>query len=154
MGVSILTVVAIVVLAVIVFRRGADKVVVSNKHAKWVLRSALILMGIYAIFWLIFGIGEMISGDLSGVIHLIPAIMIVALMLLALRRPMEGGVVLAVLGVLASVYYFAAIARGWAFKVQAALVGGVPYFVFGLLFLAAVALARRKQKLPVQGTVM
>jgi hypothetical protein len=47
MGVSILTVVAILALAIIAFRRGPDKVIVSNKQAKWLLRAALVLMGIY-----------------------------------------------------------------------------------------------------------
>jgi hypothetical protein len=136
MGVSILTVVAILVLAIIVFRRGPDEVTVSNKQAKWVLRGALVLMGIYAVFWLFFGISEMISGDLSGVIHLVPAIMLVVLMFLARRLPVEGGVVLVILGVLASAYYIiAAIHGGGSFQVTSILVGGVPYLVFGLIFL-------------------
>jgi hypothetical protein len=108
------------------------------------MRGALVLVGIYAVFWLFFGIAEMVSGDLSGVMHLVPAIMLAGLMWLVTRRPFEGGVVLVVLGVLASGYYFAAMAGGWAFRGQAALIGGVPYLVSGLLLLAAAALGRRK----------
>lgn len=98
-------------------------------------------MGFYAAFWLYFGIAEMISGDLSGVIHLVPAIMLVVLMFLAWRRPFEGGVVLVVLVVLASLYYGVATMQGGrSFRVTF-LFGGVPYLVFGLLFLVAWALA-------------
>ena len=143
MEVLLLTGVALVVLAIVVFRRGADGVIASSKHATWVLRGALVLMAIYTAFWLFVGIAEMTSGDLSGVIHLVPAIMLVGLMFLARRRPIEGGVVLVVLGVLASVYFFAATHGGSAFQIQAALFGGAPYVVFGLLFLAAAALAQR-----------
>ena len=144
MGVSILTVVAILALVIIAFRRGPDKVIVANKQAKWLLCAALVLMGIYAVFWLFFGIAEMTSGDLSGVIHLIPTIMLLGLMFLAWRRPMEGGVVLVILGVLASLYYSVATMQGGRSFQVASLIGGVPYLVFGLLFLVAAALARRK----------
>ena len=126
------------------FPPGPDKVMISNRHAKWVLRGAVVLMGIYAVFWLFLGIAEMISGDPSGVIHLVPAIMLAGLMFLVTRRPFEGGVVPVVLGVLASGFYYAAIAREWAFRGQAALIGGIPYLVFGLLLLAAAAWGRRK----------
>ena len=123
----------------------AIDILFSNKQAKWVLRGALVLMGIYTIFWLFFGISEMISGDLSGVIHLVPAIMLVVLMFLARRLPIEGGVILVILGVLASVYYIIAAIQGdVSFRVTSILVGGVPYLVFGLIFLVAAALALRK----------
>jgi len=58
---------------------------------------------------------------------------------------MEGGVVLVILGVLASLYYgVATMQGGGSFQVTSILVGGVPYLVFGLIFLVAAALARRK----------
>lgn len=143
MGASILTGIAILVLGMITFRR--DQVIVSNQQAKWLLRAALVLMGLYAILWLFFGIGEMTSGDWSGAIHLVPAIMVVALMFLAWRRPMEGGVVLVILGVLAFLYYGVATMQGGRPFQVTSLIGGVPYLVCGFLFLAAIALARRKE---------
>lgn len=144
MGVSILTLVAILVLAIIAFRRSPDKVIVSNKQAKWLLYTALVLMGIYTAFWLFFGMGEMISGDLSGVIHLVPAILLIVFMFLAWRRPVEGGVALIILGVLASLYYGVATMQGGRSFQVTSLIGGVPYLLFGLLLLGATALARRK----------
>ncbi len=144
MGLAILTVVAILVLLIVVFRRAPDKVTVSNTRAKWLMRIALVLMGLYVVFWLFFGIGEMISGDLSGAFHLVPAIMVVVLMFLAWRRPKEGGVIIVVLGLLVSLYYaFATMQGGRSFDVTS-LIGGVPFLVSGLLLLGAVALARRK----------
>jgi len=59
-------VVAVVALAVLVFRRGSDEDVARDKRALWVRRIALILMGLSAAFWAFMGVGEMASGDFSG----------------------------------------------------------------------------------------
>ncbi|MBN1991783.1 MAG: hypothetical protein JW953_03705 [Anaerolineae bacterium] len=127
-GLSILMFVTSVILAMVVFRQNPDQGVVSNRRAKWFLGGGLILMGAYGVFWLIFGIGEMLSGDLSGVIHFIPVLMIVILMLLAIMRPLEAGIVLVGLGIFASIF-------------TNVLIGGIPFLVFGLLFLAGAAVA-------------
>ena len=144
MGLLIFIVVAVVVLAILVFRRGSDEDVARDKRALWVRRIALILMGLSAAFWAFMGVGEMASGDFSGVIHLVPAVMIVLLMLLARRRPFEGGIVLALLGVAASAYFYNAGAE-LASNMGIIAITGAPFLVAGLLFLAAAALARRGQ---------
>lgn len=144
MGVSILTVVAILVLAMITFLRGTDRAVESHRQAKWLVWTALALMGLYAFVWLVFGIAEVISGDFSGIIHLVPAIMLIVLMFLAWKRPLEGGIVFAVLGILASLYFGVSTMQGGrAFQVTS-LIGGVPYLVFGLLCLIAVAMTQKR----------
>ena len=144
MGLAILTAAAILVLVVIAFLRAPDKVTVSNPQAKWLLRIALVLMGICVVFLLYFGIGEMTSGDLGGLIHLVPAILLVVLMFLAWRRPIEGGVILIILSVLIFLYYgFATMEGGGSFQVGS-LIGALPFLVSGNLFLFAAAVARRK----------
>jgi len=142
MGLLIFIVVAVVALAVLVFRRGSDEDVARDKRALWVRRIALILMGLSAAFWAFMGVGEMASGDFSGVIHLVPAAMIVLLMFLARQRPLEGGIVLAILGVAASAYFYNAGAE-LARNMGIIAITGAPFLVCGLLFLAAAALARR-----------
>jgi hypothetical protein len=85
----------------------------------------------------------MISGDLSGAVHLVSAAALAVLMFLAWRRPMEGGAALVSLGVLATLYYlYPALKRGETLQLSFWM-GGAPFLATGLLFLAAVALARR-----------
>ena len=142
MGLLIFIVLAVVALAVLVFRRGPDGGVARDKRALWVRRIALILMGLSAAFWVFMGVREMASGDFSGVAHLIPAAMIVLLMFLARQRPLEGGIVLAILGVAASAYFYNAGAE-LARNRGVIAITGAPFLVAGLLLLAAAALARR-----------
>ncbi len=144
MGITILTVVAVVVLAVIAFRRGPDRAVAANKPAKWLLGAALVLMGLYVALLLFFGLGEMMSGDFSGIIHLTPAIMVIVLMWLVWRRPVETGIVLVIVGVLAAFYYGAAAMQGGGPFLAGVLIGGAPYLAAGLAALAAAAMARRR----------
>ena len=105
MGNSPITLIAILVLAIITIRRRPDKETASHRQAKWLLRLALFLMDIYALYWLYFGISEMASGEPGGVIHLLPAISLFVLMALTWRHPLEGGIVLVIQGLLAPVYY-------------------------------------------------
>ncbi len=116
-----------------------------SRRGLWLERSALVLMGVYAAFLLLFAVGEMASGDISGAQHLVPVLIIIVLVILARRRPVAGGAALVAIGVLASVLYFVAVRGDVAFRVQAVLIGGAPFLVSGLLFLAAAALARRGQ---------
>jgi hypothetical protein len=91
-------------------------------------------MGLYTIIWLFFDIHEMISYS-SRAIDLLPAIMFTVLMFLSWRRPLEGGIVLVILGVVMSLYYgIATMLRTGYFQVISLLVG-MPYLMFGLLFL-------------------
>ena len=142
MGLLIFIVVAVVVLAILVFRRGSDEDVARDKRALWVRRIALTLMGLSAAFWAFMGVGEMASGDFSGVIHLVPAVMIVLLMLLARRRPFEGGIVLALLGVVTSAYFYDA-SIGPEGNLETIAITGVPFLVVGLLFIVATVVAER-----------
>lgn len=142
MGLLIFIVVAVVALAVLVFRRGPDGGEARDKRALWVRRIALILMGVSAAFWAFMGVGEMASGDFSGVIHLVPAVMIVLLMLLARRRPFEGGIVLALLGVVTSAYFYNA-GAALASNMGIIAITGAPFLVAGLLFIVATVVAER-----------
>jgi len=145
MGFFIINLVVIAGLAVVVLRQRRDELVARSRRARWALYAALALMGLYALFFLVFAVGEMAAGGLSGAMHLVSALAVVVLMLLARRRPVEGGIGLVVLGVLSALYLAAAMRGEWDFRVQGILLGAAPFAVCGLLFLAAAALARRSQ---------
>jgi hypothetical protein len=111
-----------------------------QRLARWIRWGTLFLMVLFAVFWLLFGVGEMASGDLSGVIHLIPVALVAGLMFLAWRRPGVGGAILVVLGILTSAYYYGLIQP--EDRLGILLITGAPFVLFGLLFLAVAALAR------------
>lgn len=104
-------------------------------------RGALTLMALAVTFWLFMGIGEMVSGDPSGVIHLVPAILTAGLALPAWKRPLIGGTALIALSVIASIYFYNAVNDPQGRLGAAAIMGG-PFLLFGLLFILAAALTR------------
>lgn len=130
---------AVVVLVIAVYSRTPERAMVLSGRTRWARCCALILAGVYAAFWLLFAVGEMAGGEFGGVAHLFPAVAVLLFMLLARKRPDISGEFLAVLGAVASVYFFLAVRGGWAFKVQAVAVAGAPILVSGVLFLISAA---------------
>lgn len=98
--------------------------------------AALVLLGLGVVFYLMFTVGEIAGGDVSGIQHLPPALALVGLLWLAWKRPRGAGIVLLVLAVpLGIAYLVVLVVRDlplvWA--VQIAL----PPVVAGLLLLRA-----------------
>jgi hypothetical protein len=125
---------AIAVMGVLVLRQGRDRTVGSVPLARWLVIAGLVPLGLQVAILLLFGVGEMASGDLSGAGHLLPAAATGLLGLLAWRRPLEGGVALLVVGLLS--------AAGFS-DPTALLILAAPQIVSGGLFLAGGVLARR-----------
>ena len=67
--------------------------------------AALVLLGLGVAFYLLFTVGEMASGDVSGIQHLPPVLALAALMWLGWKRPTTAGIVLLVLAVPLGVAY-------------------------------------------------
>jgi hypothetical protein len=90
--------------------------------------------------YLLFGIGETAGGDISGVMHLLPGVILAFAMVLAIRQPRPAGVLLLAAGVV----YFAILLAvmpddGWA-----AILLSSPFLVGGACFAAV--------RLPVEST--
>jgi hypothetical protein len=134
--------IATLILAVVLLRRPPERSETRSRLARWMLFGALLLMGLHTAFWLSFTVGEVIGGDVSGLSHLPPALILITLMALAYRRPREAGVFLVIVGTAASVFFSAATHGGKGFQLQAVLLGGVPFLLAGLLLLAASLLPR------------
>jgi hypothetical protein len=56
-------------------------------------------------FFLLFAFGEVFSGDLSGLSHLVPAALIALVIFLASKRPRIAGILLLVVGIVFGVGY-------------------------------------------------
>ena len=98
--------------------------------------AALVLLGLGVAFYLSFTIGEMAGGDVSGIQHLPPALILAVLLLLSWRHPLAAGTVLLVLAVpLAVAYVVLLVVRDlplvWAMWIA------VPPVVSGLLLVWA-----------------
>jgi hypothetical protein len=141
MQATILSLIFVVILAVIVYRRGADTTVAAHPRARWLLYAGLLVLGLHTAFYLVFAIGESVGGDLSGLSHLVPAAVLILLMFLAYRRPAESGWVLLAMGLVSMILY-SGIGRG-GFQFQTFLLAAAPSLLAGLLFLAAAWLAKK-----------
>jgi hypothetical protein len=73
--------------------------------AKGMKIAALIPPGLATAILLLFAVGETASSDWSGLGHLIPAALIGLLMWLGWKRPMWGGILLLLAGVLAALFF-------------------------------------------------
>ena len=127
------SILAIAVLGFLVFRRGEDPRVNGISQARWLLVAALIPLALQVVIFLLFGIGEMASGDLSGAGHLIPAVSSVILAFLAWKRPLEGGAALLIAGV---------VSLAGLREAAAILILAVPQIISGPLYLVGGMIAR------------
>jgi hypothetical protein len=129
----IISVVAIAIVGFILLRKGRDQRVRNHPTARWLMIAGLIPLGLQVAVLLLFGLGEMMSGDLSGAGHLLPVVTTLVLALLAWRRPVEGGVALVLVGILSGV----TVRGAPAFWILV-----FPAVVSGVLFLIAAQVAR------------
>jgi len=100
--------------------------------------AAMVLLGLGISFYLMFALGEAASGEAGAAAHLLPALLLGALMYAAWKRPLAAGIILLILSVpLGLLYAYLAIgsvgvATGTAWSVQIVL----PAWVAGGLLLA------------------
>jgi hypothetical protein len=138
-------IVAIAAVGFLVLRRGRDQRDGSIRSAHWLRIAGFIPLGLQVAILLLFGIGEMASGDLSGAGHLLQVAVTALLGILAWMRPLEGGVALFggaalfivgfIVGVVTSVPLPESTVISPAIMIMAApqIVSGVLFFIAGML---------------------
>ena len=140
----ILTLASIVVIAAVgflVLRGGRDRRVGSVRSAHWLRIAGLLPLGLQVAFFLLFGVGEMAGGDLSGAGHLLQVAVAVLLGILAWLKPLEGGAALFILGFVFSMVTAMSAPEDVAMS-PAILILAAPLIVSGVLFFIAGMLAR------------
>ncbi len=145
---SLANIVAIVVVGILVWRLGRERRIGNNPAARWLRVAALVPLGLPAVIYLVFGIGEARSGDAGGVMHLVTLIPLVLLAVLAWMRPLEGGIAFFACGVVAAIGYIAAVAPSGPLPPGTLLnsmltITAYPQILSGVLFFLAGWLARR-----------
>jgi hypothetical protein len=138
---------AIAVVGFLVLRWGRDRRAGSIQSAHWLRIAGLIPLGLQVAIFLLFGIGEMAGGDLSGAGHLLQVAVIVLLGILAWMRPLEGGVALFCGGALFVVDFIVGVVTSGPLPESGAvspaiLIMAAPQMVSGVLFFIAGMLAR------------
>jgi hypothetical protein len=143
----IANIVAVAVVGFLVLRCGRDQRVGNIKAAHWLRIAGLIPLGLQVLIYLVFGIGEMASGELGGAMHLLEAIVIALLGMLAWMRPLEGGIALFVCGTFSAIGFIVALVASGplpegAVISSSVIITAVPQIVSGVLFFIAGMLAR------------
>jgi hypothetical protein len=108
----------------------------TNKLSSWLRWFALAPAGFFCGLWLIFGAGEVAGGDISGVTHLAPAVLIIILVILAWKWTRAGGIGMLLTGIGILIYLLASIQNPQA-RLPGAILTGGPFLFSGLLFLLA-----------------
>jgi hypothetical protein len=67
--------------------------------------TALVLLGLGIVFYLMFAVGEMAGGDVSGIEHVPPAVILAVLFWAAWKHPLMAGIVLLALAVPLAIAY-------------------------------------------------
>ena len=129
----LISILAIAIVGLVLFRKGGDQRVHEHGTASRLMIVGLIPLGLQIAIFLLFGLGEMASGDLSGAGHLLPAVATLVLVLLSWKRPIEGGAALFIVG---------AVSTTDVSDTTALLIMAAPQIVSGLLFLLAGWIAR------------
>jgi hypothetical protein len=99
--------------------------------------TALVLLAADALFWSGFGFGEIFGGELSGLVHLVPAVCVLLLGFLAHRRPAEAGIVLTALGAAQAVLLLATSNGSPTARLTVLVLAALPFLIVGGLLLAA-----------------
>ena len=113
----------------------------NNHLANWLQWISLGILAIYAAFWALYAAGDIMALDFSGAIYFVPVILILGMMYLCWMRPLVGGIVTLIIGLLLSVrFYMSMISPGDSISI-AVVVGG-PFVLAGILLLISAALLR------------
>jgi hypothetical protein len=106
--------------------------------ARYAKIAALVLMGLGVAFFLMFAVGETAAGEISGVQHFPPAVILAALMYVAWKRPLAAGRALLVISALLVAAVVAVLVVGRLPSATGLLVSVVlPAVLTGLLLVRA-----------------
>ena len=99
-------------------------------------RVAYGLLAIPMGFLLLFTLGEVFSGDLSGLSHLLQITPIVFLLILTLKKPLIGGLLVTVISLILGFFYIVRNPSHFGAIILVESLLFIPMFVSGLLFIA------------------
>jgi hypothetical protein len=112
--------------------------------------AAMFPLAFMVVILLIFAIGESVGGDLSGLMHLLPVVLVGLVAWLCWKRPLWGGILLLAGAIFEAVFFGLAFRRaGPGGVVSPIIIMILPLMVSGVLLLAAAWIGRKR---PVLGS--
>ncbi len=153
MVIFISSILAVIVLAVVVWRRGRDRRTWMVPAARGLQIAGLVVLSLVALIFLAFGVGEMSGGIAGGEGHLIELVPIVALLVLAWLRPLEGGLTLIACGVISALGFIVGMLSAggspqFSMISPALLITSLPQLISGILFFAAGLIGNKRTGVP------
>jgi hypothetical protein len=85
--------------------------------SKYLRFTGIGLMVIYAIYFVIMGLGKLIGGDSSGISNLLPAAIVGGVAALAWKRPTIAGTLMLGIGMVSAIYYLAIFTNAKIFNI-------------------------------------
>jgi hypothetical protein len=134
---------AVLVLGYLLWKHGADQTVAQNRRARMFSLVGLVILGLNAAFYLLFAVGETISGDFSGLAHLLPFALAALLAFLAWKSPLDGGIALIILGILGTILSPPILRGDFTGIAYTLIFSSGPLLLAGMFFLAAGLSTRR-----------
>jgi hypothetical protein len=117
------------------------------KTVKGLKIAAMVPLAFMVVILLIFAIGESVEGDLSGLMHLLPVVLIGLVAWLGWKHPLWGGILLHAGAILEAVLF------GLAFRgagpggvISPIIIMILPLTLSGVLLLTAAGVGRTRQK--------
>lgn len=107
---------------------------------------ALVILLVPISFLLLFTFGEIFSGDISGLSHLIQLAPIIIVLIVALKKPLIGGALFSVISALFGILYLVTVPFNPITILIVELVLFLPPFIAGLLFIYSARLIDKKIK--------
>lgn len=116
------------------------------KTVKALKIAALVPLGFMVAILLIFAIGESVGGDLSGLMHLVPVVLVGLVAWLCWKRPLWGGILLLAGAVFEAVFFAAIVLRDAnpGGMVSPIIILILPLTLSGALLLTAARIGRTK----------
>jgi hypothetical protein len=115
------------------------------KTIKGLKIAAMVPLGFMVLSLLIFGIGESVGGDLSGLMHLVPVVFVGLVIWLCWKRPLWGGILLLAGAIFEAVSFGILLADVEPGEVASPVIILIlPLTISGVLLLAAAWVGRKK----------
>jgi hypothetical protein len=115
------------------------------KKVKGLKIAAMVPLGFMVAILLIFAIGESVGGDLSGLMHLVPVVLVGLVIWLCWKRPLWGGILLLAGAIFEAVFFAIALRdAGPGGMVSPIIIMILPLTLSGVLLLTAAWVGRKK----------
>lgn len=111
----------------------------------WLKRIGLLLLVFPLVVLFLFLFGEVFSGDISGLGHLVQLIPVILIAFLAWKKPFIGGAILVAAGAILGILYFANVDFPWQTILIAEVLLFLPPIISGILLICSSFVSKKEK---------